>query len=146
MSKAVQLLSVLTILVLPVPGRAQMALSDTQQVLVLHGTVAADRKAAEKIGYAAITIGFTGAPPETVCWLGVVEAEAAGGDAFLGRDIIAAIDPYTPSLLAAGKASTLDTLRKASAGSRLIVTGIVDSSARTFLVSSVRTAPASSGH
>jgi len=144
-SKVVRLVSVVAIVVLPSVVRAQMELNDTQQLIVIHGTVAADRQGAEKIGYAAIAIGFAGAPPETMRWLGVVEAEA-GGDAFLGRDIIAAIDPFTPSLLASGKAAVLDTLRHASSGSRLIVTGIVDSSSRTFLASSVKAAPASSGH
>jgi len=144
-SKVAQLLSVAAIVVLPSVVRAQMELSETQALIVIHGTVAADQQAAQKIGYAAIAIGFAGAPPETMRWLGVVEAEASG-DAFLGRDIIAAIDPFTPSLLASGKAAVLDALRHASSGSRLIITGIVDSSSRTFLASSVRVAPASSGH
>ena len=140
MSKAVRLLSVLAVLAAPVVVRAQVEFNDTQQVLAIHGTVDADRKAAEKIGYDAISIGFTGAPPDALCWLGVVEADAAGGDAFLGKHILDQLDGYTPTLLASGKAST--TLRNAPAGSRLVVTGIVDESSRNFLVGNVRIVPA----
>ncbi len=144
MTKGLQLLTALSILVLPVVASAQAEFNDTQQVLTLHGTVAADRKAAEKIGYDGISIGFAGAPAETLCWIGVVEADAAGGDAFLGRDIIASLDGYTPNLLASGKASVLAALRNAPIGSRVLISGIVDQSARTYLVASAKVTPAAS--
>jgi len=73
-SKVVRLLSVVAVVVLPSVVRPQIELSDSQQLIVIHGTVAADQQAAQKIGYAAIAIGFAGAPPETMRWLGVVEA------------------------------------------------------------------------
>jgi hypothetical protein len=144
MTTSLRLLGTLAILALPVAAGAQVEFNDTQQVLTLHGTVAADRKGAEKIGYDGISIGFTGAPADVLCWIGVVEADAAGGDAFLGRDIIASLDGYTPNLLASGRASVLATLRNAPAGSRVLVSGIVDQSARTFLVASVKVTPAAS--
>jgi len=146
MSKAVRLLSVFAVLAAPVVVHAQVEFNDTQQVLTIHGTVAADRKAAEKIGYDAIAIGFAGAPPDALCWLGVVEADAAGGDAFLGKHILDQLDGYTPNLFASGKASVVAPLRNAPTGSRLVVTGIVDESARTFLVGNVRIIPAAGAH
>jgi hypothetical protein len=144
MSKAVRLLSVIAVLTAPVVVHAQVEFNDTQQVLTIHGTLAADRKAAEKIGYDAISIGFVGASADTLRWVGVVEADASGGDAFLGKDILDQLDGYTPNLLASGKASA--ALRNAPTGSRLVVTGIVDESSRNFLVGSVRVVPAASTH
>lgn len=145
MSNAVRILGVLALLLADV-ARAQMDMSDQQQVLTIHGTVAADRKAAEKTGYDAILIGFTGAPPDAARWLGVVEAEAGGVDAFLGKELLDQLDGYTPNLLAAGKPSALATLRNAATGSRVVVTGILDPGNRMFLVGNVKVMPAAGGH
>ena len=144
-SKTVLSLGVLALLLADAP-RAQMDMSDQQQVLTIHGTVAADRKAAEKIGYDAILIGFTGAPPDAARWVGVVEAEAGGVDAFLGKELLDQLDGYSPNLLAAGKPAALAPLRNAATGSRVVLSGVLDPGSRMFLVGNVKVTPAASGH
>jgi hypothetical protein len=129
MLKAFRFLSVLAILVLPAAMRAQVDIAGTQHVLTIHGTIAADEKGAQKIGYDAVSIGFVGAPPDAVRWLGVVSAFAYDGD--------------TPNLLAAGKSDLVTKLRNAPTGSRVVVNGIIDQTARMFYLGSVRVTPAS---
>ena len=146
MSKACRLLTAFVIFALPVTGRAQLQFSDTQRIITMHGTVAADRKAAQKVGYDAISIGFTGAPPDAIRWIGVVKAEAYDGDAFLGKDILDKVDGYTPNLLAVGKSDLLNTLRNAPTGNRVVVNGIIDTDTRNLLLGSVRVVPPGSGH
>jgi len=140
MSRTLGLLTLLGGLILPVAAHAQFQTMDTR-VLTIHGTVAADEKAAQKIGYDAISIGFTGAPADAMTWVGVVAAMAFDGDAFEGRNILQTLDGYTPNLLASGKADLIAKIRNASSGSRLVINGILDPS-RNFLVASVRVIPA----
>jgi len=144
MSKALGLLTMLAMLVLPAAARAQFEQLDSPQVLTIHGTVAADQKAAQKIGYDAISIGFAKAPPDALCWLGVVAAIAFDGDAFEGRNILTRVDGYTPNLLAGGKPDLVTKLRNAPAGSRLVINGVLDQASRNFLLASVKVVPASS--
>jgi len=146
MSKACRLLTAFVIFALPVTGRAQLQFSDTQRIITMHGTVAADRKAAQKVGYDAISIGFTGAPPDAIRWIGVVKAEAYDGDAFLGKDILDKVDGYTPNLLASGKSDLVTALRNAPTGSRIAITGVVDEESRSLLVGNVKVTPPGSGH
>ena len=146
MSKAWPFLGVLAILAVPVTIRADVEFGDTQRIITIHGTVAADRKAAEKIGYDAISIGFVGASPDTLRWVGVVKAEAYDGDAFMGKDILDKVDGYTPNLLAGGKSDQLATLRNAPVGSRIVLNGIIDESSRILLVGSVKITPAAAAH
>jgi hypothetical protein len=143
MSKAFRLSSVVAILVLPSMVCAQVDIAGTQHVLTIHGTLTADQKAAQKIGYDAISIGFAGAPPDVLRWLGVVKAEAYDGDAFLGKDYLDMVDGYTPNLLASGKPELVAKLRNAPTGNRLVVMGVFDQTARTFLLGSVKVMPAS---
>lgn len=144
MPKAFRLLS-LAILVLPCMARAQLDIAGTQHVLTIHGTLTADQKAAQKIGYDAISIGFAGQPPDVLRWIGVVKAEAYDGDAFLGKQYLDRVDGYTPNLLASGKSDLVAKLRSAPTGSRVAVMGIFDEDARNFLVGSVKVTPAGSG-
>ena len=142
MSRMLGLLTLLGGLVLPVAAHAQFQTNDSARVLTIHGTVAADEKAAQKIGYDAVSIGFTGAPANALTWVGVVAAIAFDGDAFEGRNILATLDGYTPNLLASGKADLIAKIRNAASGSRLVINGILDPSSRNFLVASVRVVPA----
>lgn len=138
MSNALRLLGWLAILALPVTARAQ------GRVLEIHGTVAADEKAADKIGYDAISIGFAGAPPASLRWIGVVTALAGDVDAFRGKEMLDAVDGYTPNLLADGTPDLLTKLREVPAGSRVVVHGLFTVESRVYFLDSVKTVPAGS--
>ena len=143
MSKALGLLAMLGSVVLPLTAHAQFQVLDSARVLTIHGTVAADEKAAQKISYDAVAMGFSGAPADALTWIGVVAATAADGDAFEGRNILAALDGYTPNLLASGKADLIAKIRNAPSGSRLVINGVLDPTSRSFLLTSVRVVPTS---
>jgi hypothetical protein len=142
MSKTLGLLTVLGSLVLPLTVHAQFQVMDSTRVLTIHGTVAADEKGAQKVGYDAVSIGFVGAPADAMTWVGVAAAIAFDGDAFEGRNILATLDGYTPNLLASGRADLIAKIRNASSGSRLVFNGVLDPPSRNFLLTSVRVVPA----
>lgn len=143
MARILGLFGLVIALSLPCAVEAQEELGDQSQLLSVAGRVSADQKAAAQYGYSAISIGFAGAPPDKLVWIGVVKAQSWNGDVFAGREMIAQIQGYTPNMLAAGKPPLLDKIRQAPVGSNVTVEGILDLGARNYLVGMVEVKPAS---
>jgi hypothetical protein len=141
MVKTLRWLGVVAILCLPGALGAQTGPEELNELLTVTGQVAGDEKAARQIGYDAISIGFTGQAADRRVWIGVVTARAWDGDAFRGKEILDGLDPYNPSLIAAGKAAVLAKLQQAPVGSRIVIEGLIDPSARLYQVGSVKTTP-----
>jgi hypothetical protein len=146
MLKVLRFLGVWAIVMLLVGAAGAAGFGDTEYVLTIHGTIAADAQGAGKAGYQARSIGFQGAAADTVHWVGVVSAQANEGDAFLGKDLLDRLDGFTPNMLAVGKEGLLAKLRGAPAGSRVVLNGILDTGSRTYLLNSVTVAPATGSH
>jgi len=100
-------------------------------LLRLEGVVSATREAAAETGFTATSLGFLGT--ETVRWLGVTDARTVGADQFvLGKDVLAAVAPFTPNLLVAGPPELVGRLRTAPPGTRVVVEGLVARASRMY--------------
>jgi hypothetical protein len=122
-------------------GHAQPTGGAENQLLSVSGQVAADRKGAQPIGYSVISVAFTGESPDKLVWIGVVRAESWNDDAFAGRDTLALIAGFTPTMIAAGKPAELAKLRSAPVGSRVHFEGVLDTNSRNILIGTVQTTP-----
>jgi hypothetical protein len=144
MARTLGLLGLLTALAVGRAAQAQVELTDQNQLLSIVGRVSADQKAASQAGYSGISIGFTGASPDKLVWVGVVKAESWNDDVFAGREMLAMVQGFTPTMLASGRPALLTKIQQAPVGSRIAVEGIFDQGARTYLVGMVEvTAPGS---
>jgi hypothetical protein len=139
-AKVPALLGLMIALSLPHAARAQVELGD-QQMLTVAGQVSKDQNAASQAGYSVVSLGFTGQAPDKVVWIGVVKAESWDGDVFAGREMIAAVQGYTPSLLVAGKSALVTKIQQAPVGSRIVVGGILQQDARLFTIGIVKVTP-----
>ena len=89
------------------------------------------REAAAESGFTAISLGFLGSA--AVRWLGVTDARTVGADQFvLGKDVLAAVAPFTPNLLVAGPPELVGRLRTAPPGTRVVVEGLVSRASRMY--------------
>lgn len=141
MARLVALLGLVVMLGLAGTGHAQPTGGAENQLLSVTGQVAADRKTAAAIGYSAISIAFTGESPDKLVWIGVVRAESWNDDAFAGRETLALIAGYTPTMLASGKPAVLAKLRAAPVGSRILFEGILDTGSRNIVIGTVHATP-----
>lgn len=141
MARMAAVLGVAMALGLPWAAEAQVQLGDEDQFLSIAGKVTADQKAATQFGISGVSIGFAGQPPDKLVWIGVVKAESWNGDVFAGQEMLTTAAGYTPTMLASGKSAPLAKLRQVPVGSRIVVEGIFNQSARTFLVGMVEVTP-----
>lgn len=142
MTTALRLVLLAVALALPATSGAQLQMGEQHRLLSITGQVAADQKTAEQIGYDSVSVTFAKEPAAKVLWIGVVVATTWNGDAFLGKQTLDQIQGYTPNLLAQGKPALLSQLQQAPVGSRVVVQGILDTEARTFLLGMVQVTPA----
>ena len=102
-------------------------------LLELEGTIEPTAARARDKGFAAASLGFAGS--DVTRWLAVTKARTTGGDQPLdGKDVLAALAPFTPTLLVAGTPELVARLRDAPSGSTVRVEGLVDRGARTYYV------------
>ena len=141
MTRIVWLLGLVLGWCLPCTVRAQVQLGDQVQMLSISGQVSADQKAANQYGYAGVSIAFENQSPDKVVWVGVVKAETWNQDEFAGRQMIAEVQGYTPTMTAVGKQALVTKIREAPVGSRIVIEGIFDQGARNFQIGSVRVTP-----
>jgi len=142
MTKVVASMGLLVALCLPSAAMAQFELGDQNQLLTITGQVSADQKAAENVGYDAVSISFRGQPADKIVWLGVVRAETWNDDAFAGKTMVDNLDGYTPSFMADGKPALVTKIQQAAVGSRLVMQGMLDTGTRQYLVGTVQVIPA----
>ncbi|HJQ84229.1 MAG TPA: hypothetical protein VKA21_09150 [Candidatus Binatia bacterium] len=113
-------------------------------LLRLEGVIEPTRAAAEGKGFAVVSLGFRGSDAQR--WLAVTEARTVGGDHPLdGKDVLALVAPFTPNLLVTGSDDAVTRLRDAPADARVVVEGLVDQSARTYLLRRVDVAATEPG-
>jgi hypothetical protein len=108
------------------------------QIFRIEGTLAASQDEAQKAGFAALSVGFLQPKNAPTRWLGVVSARSREGDAFLGRQTVEQLAPYSPNLLVSGPSELIAKLRELPAGTRVAVTGMLDPHSRNYLVSSLQ--------
>ena len=138
MTKTFGLLGLAIALFLP---RAVAAQGSEPQMLSITGRVAADQQAAAQFGLSGVSIGFTGASPDKLVWVGVVKAESWNDDVFAGRDMLAAVQGFTPALIATGKPALLTKIQQAPVGSRIVIEGIFDKGERSYVPGMVEVSP-----
>jgi hypothetical protein len=110
-------------------------------LLRLEGVVSPTREAAAESGFTAIALGFLGST--AVRWLGVTDARTVGADQFAsGKDVLAAVAPFTPNLLVAGPSDPVGRLRAAPPGTRVVIEGLVARASRIYYLRRVEGAPA----
>jgi hypothetical protein len=108
-------------------------------LLRLEGTLEPSKAAAERVGFTAASLGFTGRDSGPDRWLGVTTARTVGGDQPLdGKDVLAAVAPFVPNLLVVGPPALAAELRAASAGTPVRVEGLVGRGSRTYYLRSLR--------
>jgi len=107
--------------------------------LQLDGAFAPDRQSARAGGADAVLVRVAG----TERWFGAVRARTVGNDPTLfGRDVLAAVAPVQPNLIALGPDALTQRLAGAADGAAIHMEGIVDIGARTYLLRHVKLADA----
>ena len=101
-------------------------------ILHLEGTMAADRRAAERLGFAAVSFGIKGQDPRLRCWLGVDVAYPLGDYPVLGKDILEDVRMYDPNFFAVGTPDLVTKLMEVRPGSRVVLEALADRASRTF--------------
>ena len=104
-------------------------------LLRLEGVIQLTKPAAERTGSTVASFAFAGAPARETRWLGVTKARTFGGDQPLdGKDVLAAVAPFTPNFLVVGPKELVARLRDAPAGTAVRVEGLVHRGSRTYLL------------
>jgi hypothetical protein len=103
-------------------------------VLRLDGHFTDDAERARAEGADAITIAIDGRER----WFAVDRARTLGDHALDGRDVLAALAPLRPNLIAVGGADLRRRLRAVPPGAAIEVEGLVSRGSRTFLLRAVR--------
>ena len=102
-------------------------------LLRLEGHFAADRAAA-RVGADPVSMRVDG----EMRWFAVTLARTFGGDQPLsGRDVLNAIAPIEPNLIAVGSADLRHALAGATDGTPLTIEGLVDRGSRSYLLRKV---------
>ena len=99
-------------------------------ILRLDGAFAADRDAARANGADAVTMRIAGVER----WFGVTKARTLGDRVPLGRDVLEALRPTQPNLVAVGSAALVTRLADAGIGVPIQVEGLVSQGGRQFLL------------
>jgi hypothetical protein len=106
-------------------------------ILHLEGTMAPDREAAARSGFAAVSFGIKGKDPRLRCWLGVDEAYPLGDYPVLGKDILDDVRMYDPNFFVAGSPDLVTRLLDQRSGTRVVLEAMADRASRTFYLRSV---------
>jgi hypothetical protein len=131
-------LAVLLVPTLLAAGLARAQPRDVQtQIFRIEATIAASQDEAQKAGFAALSMGFVKPKNAPARWLAVVGARSREGDAFLGRQTVEQLAPYSPNLLVSGPSELVGKLRELPAGTRIAVTGMLDPHSRNYMISSL---------
>ena len=110
-------------------------------ILRLEGVLERSREGARTHGFDVASLGFLGGEDDRR-WLGVTEARTIGGDQSVdGKDVLAAVAPFTPNLLITGPRELTDGLRSFPPGTRVVLEGLVDRGARTYYLRRSERAP-----
>jgi len=101
-------------------------------LLRLKGVIQTTSPAARKYGFTVASLGFAGTDAAER-WLGVTDARTVGGDNPVnGKDVLAALSPFTPNLLVMGPPDLVARLSALPAGTTVTIEGLVDRGSRTY--------------
>ena len=107
-------------------------------ILHLEGTMAPDRDAAARAGFAAVSFGVKGEDPRLRCWLGVDRAYPLGDYPVLGKDILDDVRMYDPNFFVTGSPDLVTRFLDLQTGTRVVVEAMADRASRTFFLRSVK--------
>ena len=131
----------LAVLLLPAIASAQAPDLTGTTLVSMKGTLVADEKAANEVGWGGISLGFTGADVSKTRWLGVVHATAFGGDTFDAKTAVFQ-SHYNPSLIVVGPPALVKQLQAIPNGTRVQLEGAVELGSRNIMLDLVRKLPA----
>ncbi len=111
------------------------------QPLILHveGTMAGDRAAAARAGFAVLSLAIAGANPAQRYWIGVEEVHALADYPRLGKDILDDLHMYDPMLFAVGPPDLVERFAHIAPATRVVLEGLTNGAARTFYLRSIIT-------
>lgn len=136
---------VAVLLLLPGALRAQEIYDLGSVVWRMRGTLVADRKTANGMGWTGVTIGFTGAAAGSSRWFGAVHAELFGGDTFDAWNYVNNVSHYNPTFTVVGPPTLASQLQSLPNGTRVALEGVLDPRARTLLLDVVQPLQPSGG-
>jgi hypothetical protein len=132
----------LCVLLLPVAASSQPPIDVTGvAVISMTGTLVADRRTAQDIGWGGISFGFTGEGVGTTRWFGVAHAELFGGNTFDAKSAIFRVHKV-PALIVAGPPDLARQLRELPDSTSVQITGAIDRRTRAMLLATVKPLPA----
>jgi hypothetical protein len=130
----------LAMLLLPAIARAQAPDMTGTTLVSIKGTLVADEKTADDVGWGGISLGFTGSDASKTRWLGVVHATAFGGDSFDAKTAVFQAH-YNPTLIVAGPPELAKQLQAMPNGTRVQLEGAVLLGSRNIMLDLVRKLP-----
>jgi hypothetical protein len=134
-----------TLLLLPASLWAQDLRMMGPVVWRMRGTVVADEKTANDMGWTGISLGFTGKDDSTMRWFGAVHAEIFGGDTFDAWSYINNVSHYNPTIIIAGPPNLSSKLFAMPNGTRVALEGVLDPLARNLMLDVVKQLPGGGG-
>ncbi len=128
-------------LLLPALALAQAPDLTGTTLVTMKGTLVADQKTAQDVGWGGISFGFTGDAAAKTRWFGVVHASLFGGDTFDAKSAVFRAH-YNPTLIVAGPPALAKQLLALPDGTRVQIEGAVELGSRNILLDLVKPLPA----
>jgi hypothetical protein len=101
-------------------------------ILHLEGTMTADRAAAARAGFTAVSFAVVGRDPAERFWLGVDQVYPLGDYPRLGKDILDDVHMYDPTYFVVGPPDLVTRFTSIAPASRVVLEGLANGSGRTF--------------
>jgi hypothetical protein len=133
------------LLLVPARVHAQEVMNMGSVVWRMRGTLVADSKTANDIGWAGVSIGFTGQDVSKQRWLGAVHATIFGGDTFDAWSYVNKVSHDTPTFTVVGPPDLAKQLLSLPDGTRVALEGVLDVRSRNLLLDAVKPLPAAPG-
>jgi hypothetical protein len=126
---------------LPAVALAQAPDLTGTTLVSMKGTLVADQKTADDVGWGGISFGFTGDAANKTRWFGVVHATAFGGDTFDAKTAVFGAH-YNPTLYLVGPPELVKQVLALPDGTRVQLEGAVELGSRNMMLDLVRKLPA----
>jgi hypothetical protein len=140
-----RLAALAALLLLPAALRAQEILNLGSVVWRMRGTLVADQKTANEMGWTGVSLGFTGDAASRTRWFGAVHAETFGGDTYDAWSYVNDVSHYEPTFIIAGPPELAAKLLAMPSGTRVALEGVLDPRARNLMLDVVKQLPGGGG-
>jgi hypothetical protein len=101
-------------------------------ILRLEGTMAAERTAAARTGFAAVSFAVAGREPARRYWLGVDKAQPLGDYPRLGKDILDDLRMYDPTFFVFGPPDLVARFLGVEPATHVTLEALANGSSRAF--------------